>query len=100
MGNTIGRIGDGPKVIVYDSHIDTVGIGERDKREWDPFEGKVEGGMLYARGGAEIGSARLRPKEETKATTRCIPLEQLGGSDVCIHCDKPAQEVAIFAKVY
>jgi acetylornithine deacetylase/succinyl-diaminopimelate desuccinylase-like protein len=33
MGNTPGRIGDGPKVIVYDSHIDTVGIGNRD--EWE-----------------------------------------------------------------
>ncbi len=33
MRNTIGRIGDGPKVIVYDSHIDTVGIGNRD--EWE-----------------------------------------------------------------
>ncbi|NMC03219.1 MAG: YgeY family selenium metabolism-linked hydrolase, partial [Chloroflexi bacterium] len=32
MGNTLGRIGDGPKVIVYDSHIDTVGIG--DLEEW------------------------------------------------------------------
>jgi prolyl-tRNA synthetase len=39
-------------------------------------------------------------KEETKATTRCIPLEQPGGSSVCIHCGKPAQEVAIFAKAY
>jgi prolyl-tRNA synthetase len=39
-------------------------------------------------------------KEETKATTRCIPLEQPGGSGVCIHCGKPASEVAIFAKAY
>ncbi len=39
-------------------------------------------------------------KEETKATTRCIPLGQPGGSGVCIHCGKPAQEVAIFAKAY
>jgi prolyl-tRNA synthetase len=39
-------------------------------------------------------------KEATKATTRCIPLEQPGGSSVCIHCGKPAQEVAIFAKAY
>jgi len=39
-------------------------------------------------------------KEETKATTRCIPLEQSGGSGVCIHCGKPASEVAIFAKAY
>ena len=28
MGNTLGRIGGGPKVIVFDSHIDTVGVGE------------------------------------------------------------------------
>ncbi len=53
MGNTIGRIGDGPKVIVYDSHIDTVGIGDRDEWEWDPFEGKVEDGLLYARGACD-----------------------------------------------
>jgi prolyl-tRNA synthetase len=39
-------------------------------------------------------------KEETKATTRCIPLEQPGGSGLCIHCGEPAQEVAIFAKAY
>ena len=53
MGNTIGRIGNGPKVIVYDSHIDTVGIGDRDAWEWDPFEGKVEDGILYARGACD-----------------------------------------------
>jgi prolyl-tRNA synthetase len=39
-------------------------------------------------------------KEETKATTRCIPLEQPGGSGMCIHCGKPTAEVAIFAKAY
>lgn len=53
MGNTLGRIGDGPKVIVYDSHIDTVGIGNRDDWPWDPFEGKVENGLLYARGACD-----------------------------------------------
>lgn len=53
MGNTIGRIGDGPKVIVYDSHIDTVGIGDPNEWEWDPFIGKVEDGRLYARGACD-----------------------------------------------
>lgn len=53
MGNTVGRIGDGPKVIVYDSHIDTVGIGDPDEWEWDPFVGKVEDGLLYARGACD-----------------------------------------------
>ena len=53
MGNTIGRIGDGPKVIVYDSHIDTVGVGDPAEWEWDPFKGKVENGVLYARGACD-----------------------------------------------
>ena len=53
MGNTIGRIGDGPKVIVFDSHIDTVGVGDPSEWEWDPFVGKVENGLLYARGACD-----------------------------------------------
>ncbi len=53
MGNTIGRIGDGPQVIVYDSHIDTVGIGDPNEWAWDPFVGKVEDGRLYARGACD-----------------------------------------------
>jgi prolyl-tRNA synthetase len=39
-------------------------------------------------------------KEETRATTRCIPLEQPGGEGRCIRCDQPARETAIFAWAY
>jgi prolyl-tRNA synthetase len=39
-------------------------------------------------------------KEETKATMRCIPLEQPGGSGKCIHCGKASGEKAIFARAY
>ena len=53
MGNTIGRIGNGPKVLVYDSHIDTVGVGDKETWPWDPFVGKVEEGVLYARGACD-----------------------------------------------
>ncbi len=53
MGNTIGRIGSGPKMIVFDSHIDTVGVGDPGEWEWDPFVGKVEDGVLYARGACD-----------------------------------------------
>ena len=53
MGNTIGRIGNGKKVIVFDSHIDTVGVGDPSEWEWDPFIGKVEDGILYARGACD-----------------------------------------------
>jgi len=39
-------------------------------------------------------------KEKTKATLRCIPMEQPGVAGVCIHCGKPANELAIFGKAY
>ncbi|HEY3312096.1 MAG TPA: YgeY family selenium metabolism-linked hydrolase [Anaerolineales bacterium] len=53
MGNIMGRIGSGKRVIVYDSHIDTVGVGDPAEWDWDPFVGKVEDGVLYARGACD-----------------------------------------------
>ncbi len=53
IGNIFGRIGTGDRTIVYDSHIDTVGVGDPQAWQWDPFEGKVEDGMLYARGACD-----------------------------------------------
>ena len=53
MGNTVGRIGDGPRTIVFDSHIDTVGVGDPAEWEWDPFAGRVHDGRLYARGACD-----------------------------------------------
>jgi putative selenium metabolism hydrolase len=49
-GSIVGKIGQGEKIILFDSHIDTVGIGDPSQWPWDPFVGKVEDGMLYARG--------------------------------------------------
>jgi prolyl-tRNA synthetase len=39
-------------------------------------------------------------KEDTKATIRCIPLEQPGGHGTCVYCGKPAHEKVYFAKAY
>ena len=53
MGNIVGRIGVGDRILLYDSHIDTVGVGDPDEWQWDPFEGKIEDGILYARGACD-----------------------------------------------
>jgi prolyl-tRNA synthetase len=39
-------------------------------------------------------------KAETKATNRCIPLEQPGGEGRCVICGKTAQKKAYFARAY
>jgi putative selenium metabolism hydrolase len=53
MGNIVGRVGDGPTKLLYDSHIDTVGIGNPDQWAWDPFTGKIEDGVFFARGACD-----------------------------------------------
>ncbi|HML39789.1 MAG TPA: YgeY family selenium metabolism-linked hydrolase [Bellilinea sp.] len=53
MGNILGRIGSGERVMVYDSHIDTVGVGDPAEWDYDPFEGKVENGVLFGRGACD-----------------------------------------------
>lgn len=39
-------------------------------------------------------------KDETKATTRCIPLNQPGDSGKCVICGKPASEKVYFSRAY
>ena len=39
-------------------------------------------------------------KEETSATTRCMPFEQEHISDTCVYCGKPAKKMVYFARAY
>ncbi len=41
-----------------------------------------------------------RVQEETKATLRCLPLEQPAEMGTCFYTGKPAEQVAIFARAY
>ena len=53
LGNVIGWMGEGEKIIAIDSHIDTVGIGNRDNWEADPYEGYETDEIIYGRGGSD-----------------------------------------------
>jgi putative selenium metabolism hydrolase len=53
MGNILGRIGNGSKILLFDSHIDTVGIGDRSEWDWDPLQGKEEDGVVFGRGACD-----------------------------------------------
>jgi putative selenium metabolism hydrolase len=53
MGNILGRIGSGKRVIMMDAHTDTVGVGDRREWKWDPYKGKVENGYIYGRGASD-----------------------------------------------
>ena len=53
LGNVIGWIGSGDKIIAIDSHIDTVGIGNIANWTHDPYKGYEDDDIIYGRGGSD-----------------------------------------------
>ena len=53
LGNVIGWMGAGEKIIAIDSHVDTVGIGNRDNWTADPYEGYETDEIIYGRGASD-----------------------------------------------
>ncbi len=53
LGNVIGWMGTGSKIIAIDSHIDTVGIGNIKNWTDDPYKGWENETQIYGRGGSD-----------------------------------------------
>ena len=53
MGNVLGYIGHGKHLIAMDAHIDTVGIGDKNLWDKDPYEGYEDDEIIYGRGGSD-----------------------------------------------
>ena len=53
LGNIIGWMGEGDKIIAIDSHIDTVGIGNIQNWTDDPYKGYEDDEVIYGRGGSD-----------------------------------------------
>jgi len=70
-----------------------------DPNDFDEFTEVIQRGWAFSWWCGD-GACEAQIKEKTKATTRCIPLDQPGGSGRCIHCGQPAAEKAYFAKAY
>jgi prolyl-tRNA synthetase len=70
-----------------------------DTKNIDELKRAVENGFAMA-SWCGSGDCEARIKEETRATMRCIPLEQEGPAGSCIACGQPAPERAVFARAY
>jgi len=53
LGNVIGRIGSGKKIIALDGHIDTVDMGNLEDWEFDPLGGEIQFGYVQGRGASD-----------------------------------------------
>jgi prolyl-tRNA synthetase len=70
-----------------------------DANDYQELKKAVETGFAFS-WWCGSGDCEAKIKEETKATMRCIPLEQPGGSGKCVYCGNQASEKAIFARAY
>jgi putative selenium metabolism hydrolase len=57
VGNLYGVIGNGSRKILYNGHVDTVGVSSPGSWLWDPFSGKHENKVIYGRGAADMKGA-------------------------------------------
>jgi len=55
-GNVLGRVGNGEKVILFDSHTDTVEVTDEDQWDVPPFRGEIVDGYLWGRGSVDMKS--------------------------------------------
>jgi putative selenium metabolism hydrolase len=57
LGNLIGRVGNGPRRIAMDAHIDTVDVGNPENWERDPFGAQLIDGVVHGRGTTDMKGA-------------------------------------------
>lgn len=71
-----------------------------DPKDYDELKQVVQKGWAFS-WWCESGACEAKVKEDTKASTRCIPLEgQPGGEGTCIVCGQPAKRKVYFARSY
>jgi prolyl-tRNA synthetase len=107
LAGTIERLLAEIQQALFDKALSFRRSHTRETKGYDEFKEAVETGFAFAYwcGNAECEE---KIKEETRATMRCIPLDQTAvmghaassDSGHCVYCAKPAMERAIFAKAY
>jgi len=53
MGNVLGYLGSGRRLIALDAHIDTVGVGDRRLWKHDPYAGYEDSEIIVGRGASD-----------------------------------------------
>ena len=53
LGNVIGRIGNGKRILAFDGHIDTVDTGNISNWSFDPYCGHIRDGYVHGRGSVD-----------------------------------------------
>jgi prolyl-tRNA synthetase len=70
-----------------------------DPQDYAELVDALQNGWAYS-WWCERAECEAKVKEDTKATTRCMPLDQPGGTGKCVVCGEPARRKVYFARAY
>jgi prolyl-tRNA synthetase len=99
LGSAVSKLLDEIQQALYDRALEFRNAHTVEPAGYDEFKEAVDKGFAFAWWCSD-GGCEEKIKEETKATMRCIPLDQPGEAGKCVYCGKPASEKAIFARAY
>jgi putative selenium metabolism hydrolase len=77
FGSVVGRLGSRGPRIVFDSHLDTVGVSDPAAWNFDPYGGKVEGDAVWGRGAADNKAATASQLYAARMIRELIPGNEL-----------------------
>ncbi len=99
LPDRIGKILEDIQVSLYQRALSFREANTLSPKDYGELQEIVQKGWAYSWwcGSAEC---EARVKEDTKATTRCIPLDQPGGEGKCIVCGERAVQKVYFARAY
>ncbi len=85
---------------IYNKALNFRKENTREANSWDEFKELIEKGGFVAAHWDGTTETEQAIKDATKATIRCIPLDNKQEDGVCIFSGKPSKERVLFAKAY
>ncbi len=99
LGETIPQMLDVIQRAIYEKALAFRESHTVDVSTYEELKEAVETGFARAWWAGDTED-EAQIKEETKATIRCIPLDQPGGTGTCIYTGEKADKIAIFGRAY
>ena len=99
LGEQVGTLLDEIQLSLYNRALNFRQSNIFDPNNYEEFKEVINRGWAFSWWCGEK-SCEAVIKEDTKATTRNIPLDQPGGTGTCIRCGKNADKKVYFARAY
>ena len=99
LADTVTKALEEIQQALFDRALEFRKTNTTETTDYEEFKVAVEKGFAFS-WWCGNSACEEKIKEETKATMRCIPLDQPEGSGKCICCGHPAKEKGIFGRAY